>query len=228
MTVVVQDLLDLQKEINTVGPSRDHGADGTKGDKAHEQESSDHNSDDTKGVKTPFTDPDTIPEVHALDADSTGPWLPGWSMARIVAIVVGRHHSGAMDALQNVLYDGKTWSRSWGWTSRPIPAGSDQHTGHGHFSSRYGSGAGASNPENYNGSWGIVDALKADQEGDDVEAADVWGVHWGKGPTLKTAKDVLFAAAADAATAKADAAAALAQAKANGVQLAALIAMLAK
>jgi hypothetical protein len=227
MTVVVQDLLDLQKEINTVGPLRDHGADGTKGDKAHQQESSDHNPDDTKGVKTPFTDPDTIPEVHALDADSTGPWLPGWSMARIVAIVVGRHHSGAMDVLQNVLYDGKTWSRSWGWTSRPIPASSDQHTGHAHFSSRYGSGAGASNPENYTGSWGIVDALKAEQE-DDVNAVDVWNVAWGEDTRRKTAKDVLFAAAADAATAKADAAAALAQAKANGEQLAVLTALLTK
>lgn len=218
--IVVADLLDLQKEINTVGPKRDHGADGTIGDKAHQQESSDHNPDDTPGVKTPFTDPDKIPEVHALDADNSGPWLPGWNMGRIVAIVVGRHHSGVMDVLQNVIYMGTIWSRTWGWTSRPYD-GADQHTGHAHFSSRYGSGAGASNPENYTGSWGIVDALNADQGEADVEAADVWEVQWGEGTRRKSAKDVLFQAAADAAAARAIAAD-------NATQIKALIAMLTK
>lgn len=218
--IVVADLLDLQKEINTVGPHRDHGADGTIGDKAHQQESSDHNPDDTPGVKTPFTDPDKIPEVHALDADSTGPWLPDWNMTRIVFIVVVRHHMGLMDVLQNVIYDRVIWSRSTGWKPQPY-TGSDPHTEHAHFSSRYGSGAGASNPENYTGSWGIVDALNADQGEADVNAADVWEVQWGEGTRRKSAKDVLFQAAADAAAARV-------QADANAKQLATLIAMLTK
>lgn len=219
--VVVADLLDLRREFDLIGPKRDRRSDGTIGDAAHRKESSDHNADDTPGVVTPYTDADRIPEVHALDVDSSGPWLPKWNMGRAVSIVVDRHHLGALDVLQNVIYNRTIWSRSWGWTPRPYTL-SDPHIEHAHFSSRYGSGAGASNPENYVGSWGIADALTAEQEGGDMPTvSQIWDAAWGKGTRRKTAGQLLVATAANAE-------AALAEAQKNSAAIAELKALLTK
>lgn len=162
----------LLAEINALAPDRDKGADGTIGDGAHQAESSDHNPDDTPGSRTPFTDADSIAEVHARDVDSTGPWPMGWSMERIVQIIVSRHRSGQDDRLQNVIYSRRIWSRSWGWTQQAY-TGSDPHTGHAHFSFRYGSGTGATNPENDTRPWGITAAREAEMALDSTDLANV-------------------------------------------------------
>lgn len=147
----------LLGEIDWLAPRRDRSSDGTIGDTAHASESSDHNPDDTSGVSTPYSDPDRIPEVHARDVDSSGPWPPGWSIERIVQIIVGRHRKGQDHRLQNVIYNRRIWSRSWGWTQRAY-TGADPHINHAHFSFRYGSGSGMSNPENITSPWGIREA----------------------------------------------------------------------
>lgn len=145
----------LLAEFNWLAPARDKRSDGTIGDAAHRQSSSDHNPDETG--RTPSEDSDSIDEVHARDVDSSGPWPPGWSMERCVQIILGlarRNNGNGLPGLQNVIYNRRIWSRSWGWEQRPY-TGSNPHDKHAHFGFRYGSGSGASNPENFTGPWGI-------------------------------------------------------------------------
>jgi hypothetical protein len=138
----------LLAEIDFVGPDRGRESDGTIGDSAHRASSSDHNPDDTPGSRTPGSDSDSTAEVHARDVTDRGPWIPGWSMERIVQICRGDRR------LQNIIYNRRIWSASWGWTERPY-SGSNPHDKHAHFGFRYGSGSGASNPENDTSAWGI-------------------------------------------------------------------------
>jgi hypothetical protein len=145
----------LVEEINWLAPGRDKSSDGTVGDKAHADTSSDHNLDESG--RTPSEDSDSIDEAHARDVDASGPWPPGWSMERIVQIILSMARLGLLPGLQNVIYNRRIWSRSWGWTKRAY-TGSNPHDKHGHFGFRYGSGSGLSNPENFRGPWGIRDA----------------------------------------------------------------------
>ena len=73
---------------------------------------------------------------------------------------------GSRAPLQNIIYNRHIWSRSWSWARRDYTGTADPHTGHAHFSSRYGSGSGASNPETYRGPWGIESMATRD----DIEA----------------------------------------------------------
>lgn len=156
----------LVAEINWLAPNRDKASDGTIGDAAHKASSSDHNVDDgpDQGT-TPSEDADSIPETHARDVDSSGPWPPGWSMERIVQIILGLARRNLVPGLQNVIYRRRIWSRSWGWTERDY-TGSNPHDKHAHFGFRYGSGDGASNPENFTGPWGIKAARLKELEED--------------------------------------------------------------
>ncbi|WP_157410949.1 MULTISPECIES: hypothetical protein [Actinoplanes] len=140
----------LRAEIDRLAPGRDRSSDGSVGDRAHRDTVSDHNPDDTPGARTPFTDADSRPEVHAIDVDASGPWPAGWSMDRIVATVVNRHRAGLDDRLQNVIHRRRIWSRSWGWTARPYQ-GAGPHTGHAHFSARY-----VTAREDDTGPWGLT------------------------------------------------------------------------
>lgn len=151
----------LVGEVDWLAPGRDRASDGTIGDAAHQAESSDHNPDDTPGVVTPYSDADSVPEVHARDIDASGPWPGAWSMERIVETVVSRHRAGLDARLQYAIYDRRIWSRSWGWTQRDY-TGPNPHDKHAHFSFRYGSGSGATNPENDTKPWGIRAAREAE------------------------------------------------------------------
>lgn len=153
--------LSLDAELDKAFPQRDKSSDGTIGNQAHAAERSDHNPDETG--KTPYEDADNINEVHARDLDDDLR-KAGWSMQRVVDIIVGRHRMGKDDRLQNVIYNRHIWSRSWGWTRRDYN-GASPHTEHAHFSFRYGSGSGTNNPENDTSPWGILAAI-AKEEGD--------------------------------------------------------------
>lgn len=154
--VVVPDLLSLRAEFDQLAPHRDKGADGTIGDQAHAGRSSDHNPDETGA--TPHEDSDTVNEVHALDVDASGPWPAGMDMAKAVAVVVATCKSlGDRSPLGYAIFN-RTIREYPSWAPRPYD-GTDPHTGHAHFSSRYGSGTGTSNPENFRGPWGLLEAF---------------------------------------------------------------------
>lgn len=157
--VLVADLTSLRNEFNALAPNRDKASDGSIGDAAHQKESSDHNPDETGA--TPYEDADNINEVHAIDVDNNLN-KPGWDMQRAVDIIVGRHKNGTDNRLQNVIYNRKIWSRSWGWTEHPY-TGLSAHTEHAHFSSRYGSGT-TGNPEADTRPWGLLAALEGNDD----------------------------------------------------------------
>jgi hypothetical protein len=163
--VVVPDLLSLRAEFDQLAPGRDKGADGTIGDTAHQERSSDHNPDDTAGSKVPHSDSDSIPEVHALDVDSTGPWPAGMTMAKAFSVLrllmIGM---GTRAPLAYLIFD-REWCEYPDWKLKPYN-GTDPHTGHLHASSRYGSGTSASNPETFRGPWGLLEAFMALSDSD--------------------------------------------------------------
>jgi hypothetical protein len=170
-------LVVLRDEFNSVNPKRDKGADGTIGDQAHSERTSDHNIDDGPDQgSTPYEDSDSKPEVHALDVDSTGPWLDGkggepggWFDRTIHAIVAQEkreyEHPTIKGRLQNVIWRGLVCSRSWGWSEwRPA----DGHYDHAHFSARYDSETEADTRP-----WGVKEDEVNDEDIKKIAAA-VW------------------------------------------------------
>ncbi|MDQ1700678.1 MAG: hypothetical protein QOG34_2541 [Frankiaceae bacterium] len=147
--VLVACLVALRAEFNEQYPGRDKGADGWIGDKAHQQESSDHNPDESG--RTPYEDADHVDEVHALDVDSN--LKPGAAGPAALKMDVERirvaHRDGHDDRLQNVIYQGRICSRSWGWTWR-LYTGASKHFDHAHFSARYDTSR-----ENNTKPWGV-------------------------------------------------------------------------
>jgi murein L,D-transpeptidase YcbB/YkuD len=131
--ILIPCLVTLRKEFDKIAPGRDHASDGSIGNLAHQQESSDHNPDETG--RTPYSDTDKLNEVHAIDVDDDLR-KTGWTMDRAVQIIVTRHRAGLDDRLQNVIYNRRIWSRSWGWAARAY-TGASTHTEHAHFSARY-------------------------------------------------------------------------------------------
>ncbi|HZX39512.1 MAG TPA: hypothetical protein VFF37_14485 [Streptomyces sp.] len=157
--ILVPCLVSLRDEFNRLAPDRDKASDGSIGDTSHGASSSDHNPDETGN--TPSEDADDRNEVHAIDTDEDLR-RAGWTMNRAVQIIVTRHRAGADDRLQNVIYNRRIWSRSWGWTARAY-TGSNAHTEHAHFSARY-----TTAQENDTRPWGLLAAQAADEEEADV------------------------------------------------------------
>jgi hypothetical protein len=153
-------LVSLRNEFNELAPHRDKASDGSIGNLAHQQESSDHNPDETG--RTPSSDADKVNEVHAIDVDNDF-HEPGWTMDRAVQIIVTRHREGRDDRLQNVIWNRRIWSRSWGWTARAYN-GASAHTEHAHFSARY-----TTAQEQDTRPWGLL----ADHLEDDMDVADL-------------------------------------------------------
>lgn len=156
--IVTADLNDLLSEVNACGPNRDKRSDGSIGNEEHQARKSDHNPDDTPGSLTPHTDADSIAEVHARDFDASGPWLGTITAAKIVdALVTKMRALGTRAPLAYVIYNRRIYEYPH-FANNPYTR-DNPHTGIFHCSSRYGSGSGSSNPENYTGSWGIREAL---------------------------------------------------------------------
>jgi hypothetical protein len=147
--ILVPCLVSLRSEVNLLAPSRDKASDGSIGDAAHAQESSDHNPDETGN--TPYEDADNINEVHAIDVDDDLR-KPGWTMDKCLEIIITRHRDGRDNRLQNVIYNRRIWSRSWGWTARAY-TGANAHTEHAHFSARY-----TTAQESDTRPWGLLEA----------------------------------------------------------------------
>ncbi len=160
--ILVPSLVSLRNEFNALAPGRDKASDGSIGDSAHASSSSDHNPDETGA--TPYEDSDRVNEVHAIDVD-VDLRRSGWSMARAVEIIVTRHRTGKDNRLQNVIYNRRIWSRSYGWAARAYN-GSNPHDKHAHFSARY-----TSAQENDTRHWGLLEAEK--ESGETMSVQDV-------------------------------------------------------
>lgn len=159
--VLIPCLVTLREEFNLLSPNRDKGADGSIGDSAHTS-ASDHTPDEDSDVLK-SRDPDKRNEVHALDIDSTGPWPESFDaiVRRLVAREKAEYESATIvGRLQNVIWNGRIASRSWGWTWRAY-TGTDRHTNHAHFSGRY-----TTEQENDTRPWGVY------EEENDVAFAD--------------------------------------------------------
>jgi hypothetical protein len=170
--ILVPCLVTLRNEFNKLAPGRDKASDGSIGDAAHQQESSDHNPDETG--RTPYSDADHINEVHAIDVDDDLR-LAGWSMNRALEIIITRHREGRDNRLQNVIYNRRIWSRSWGWTARAY-TGASAHTEHAHFSARY-----TTAQESDTRPWGLLE--------DDVTKSEftAWMTEWARSGAGKQA-----------------------------------------
>lgn len=155
-------LVSLRAEFNALASNRDKSSDGAIGDANHTS-SSDHTPDEQSSVLR-GKDADAVNEVHAVDVDSDLR-LAGWSMDRVVQIIVTRHRLGLDDRLQNCIYMRKIYSRSWGWTARAY-TGASPHDHHAHFSSRYDTKS-----ESDTSPWGLL-AANTDQEDDVLNADD--------------------------------------------------------
>ena len=171
--ILVPCLVSLRNEFNKLAPGRDKASDGSIGDTAHQQESSDHNPDETG--RTPYSDADHINEVHAIDVDDDLR-KSGWTMNKCLEIIVTRHREGRDDRLQNIIYNRRIWSRSWGWTARTY-TGASAHTEHAHFSARY-----TTAQESNTKAWGLLEA-------DDVTKSEFtsWMTEWAKSSAGKQA-----------------------------------------
>ncbi len=147
MAELVPSLVSLRAEFDILAPKRSRESDGWIGDTRHAQTPSDHNPDETGN--TPYEDADNIDEVHAIDITAELN-KSGWSMDKCVEIIVMRHKNGDDNRLQNVIWNRRIWSASWGWT--PIHySGVNPHTKHAHFSARYTNTA-----EKDTRPWGLV------------------------------------------------------------------------
>jgi hypothetical protein len=159
--ILVPCLVALRNELNELSPDRDRRSDGSIGDLAHADRPSDHNPDETG--ETPYEDPDSRNEVHAYDADSSGPWPPGQDFGMYWDEIARRHRLGLDDRLQNLIYNGRIASRTWGWTWRDYN-GSNAHTEHGHASARYTSAQEASTRP-----WGLLARFGPDSQKDEMD-----------------------------------------------------------
>lgn len=164
--VLVACLASLRTEFNTLAPGRNKASDGSIGDTAHAASSSDHNPDETGA--TPYEDSDNINEVHAIDVTAAGPWPLGLTMQDIIDVIVAEHRAGRDDRLQNIIYNRRIISRSWGWDSWHTYTGSNAHTQHAHFSARY-----TTAQESDTSPWGVAALREPAPQEDDVSVQDV-------------------------------------------------------
>jgi hypothetical protein len=182
----------LLAEINAVGdPKRSKAQDGTIGDRSHMERASDHNLDEIGNTGSSH-DSDDIPEVHARDTDSRGPWLIEGGAERIVQLIVAnvRRLGHAKRRVKYVIYRRRIWvwrqaDGVWQFVQQAY-TGSDPHDLHFHVSFEYGSGAGPNNPENNTAPWGILAAYEEESMPTAQEiAAAVWAYEFTRpdGPT---------------------------------------------
>jgi hypothetical protein len=127
-------LTALKAEFNALSPGRDRESDGAVGDVAHSAGGNSDHLPDEDFAALRDRDGDHVNEVHAIDVDKDLRSVV--TMEQCVQAIVLRHRAGRDDRLQNVIWNGKIWSRSWGWTARTY-TGANQHRKHAHFSARY-------------------------------------------------------------------------------------------
>lgn len=138
-------LQNLRNQINAWAPDRDHTSDGTIGDQAHLSEAhSGHDPDDVANSHAEWNgDPDSTPEVRALDIDVD--FRNGATAQELVDHIVGLKPSSV---LRYVIYNRRIYEAGNGWKSRTY-TGESAHTEHIHFSGAYSQASDNNTTYNY-------------------------------------------------------------------------------
>lgn len=118
---LVPSLVQLRTTFNGRFPQRDKTSDGWIGDAAHQLTSSKHN-------------PDAEGRVHAIDVDRDLRDDGGVAMQDVIDRILTNQRAGDR-RLQNIIFNRRIWSRSWGWTPRDYD-GENPHEKHAHFECR--------------------------------------------------------------------------------------------
>jgi hypothetical protein len=139
-------LVDLRGEYNELSPGRDRDSDGWIADEDHES-SSKHQ-------------PNADGWVRAIDVDDTGPWPNGMTFDGSIETLRKRHQLGQDARLQNIIWNRRITSRSWGWTWRDY-TGRSAHTEHAHLEA-------VDKPSVWNrrGPWGLLARFGDDMDYD--------------------------------------------------------------
>lgn len=113
----------LRREINRLYPKRDKASDGWIGNSAHAAVKSDHNPDPESGI------------VRAVDIDEDlkGRGRPDPIDANKIVRQIVQIGKAGDERLAYVIFEGRIWSRTYGWKSRPY-SGLNAHNQHFHIS----------------------------------------------------------------------------------------------
>lgn len=131
--------------------------DGWIGDEAHRLRTSSHNPDDTPGSKPEWNgDPDTVPEVRALDI--AAPLTPDVSGQDLVDHL--RTLPGVGSVIRYMIHDGRIYHVNAGF--KPAAYSGDPHTGHVHITFAFTQAA--DNNTTYNYRLGDLVPLTADDK----------------------------------------------------------------
>jgi len=132
--VLTPGMKNLRNQINEAFPDRDKTSDGTIGDAAHASGISGHNPDDSPYDNAEWDgDPDSIPEVRAIDTDVNLNAPPATAQQIVDHI---RKLPGVSSVLRYIIYNRKIYRATNGWA--PVAYdGPSPHTEHIHFSGAY-------------------------------------------------------------------------------------------
>lgn len=125
---------NLLRQVNNRFPFRDKASDGGIGDLPHQLESaSSHNPDKTGNAE--WEDGDSKNEVRARDFDNNLRDEYGVTCEQLVQYLVklarAAYLAGAYFPIRYIIYNGRIWSVTWGWTTRTY-TGASPHTEHFH------------------------------------------------------------------------------------------------
>jgi peptidoglycan hydrolase-like protein with peptidoglycan-binding domain len=147
--VLTKGLTTVRAEFNSAFPGRDKKTDGWIAGGGHTVSNTGHVGDRSGDAE--YKDGDSLDEVRAIDVDKD--LVPGSGvdyMELVVQYLVKKARAGGYIPFRYIIYKGRIWSRSTGWTTRTY-TGSNKHTEHAHFSGDYTQTA-----DNWTGSLGLA------------------------------------------------------------------------
>lgn len=148
---LAKSLVTLRDQLNNVYPNRSKASDGTIGDSSHAASSSDHNPN-AQGVVCAF--------------DITHDPANGFDAGKFVEIQRANPHPN----LKYMIFNGRIYSRIYGWTSRP----SSGHYKHVHVSVGVGRDGKSVQPYDDTIAWNInSQPIQQESAGVKVKATDI-------------------------------------------------------
>lgn len=131
---VVTNLLEGRDQLDRRFPKRSKKAEGTIGDRAHQEEPSSHNPD--KSGNAEYKDGDSYDEVRAWDADKNLNDDAGVTMEQVVQHLITGLRSGKFWWIRYIIFNGRIWHRRDNFVTR-VYTGSNKHTDHAHINSDF-------------------------------------------------------------------------------------------